>query len=233
MKKLTGIAGLLILCCIGGCAPVQKEATFLKSSIRFHFPGEDMEESLIVRFKKEGGEGVRITRIADYKADAVVEDFYAYGIQLPMYKDMKVSFSKITYQKDQEEKTADIGIYEIEKSGEVFEEASISKNWDSEEKELYIDVNTKVAGRLIHVEAVNPDTPIKIEIQRNTYGDFDTDTRVILRYELPKEYDMTATNFCYTFEKSGRRIQRYGRGVVELYRNGNQTAGRGFQRLAV
>ena len=26
---------------------------------------------------------------------------------------------------------------------------------------------------------------------------------------------------------------RYGRGVVELYRNGNQTAGRGFQRLAV
>ncbi len=45
MKKLTGIAGLLILCCIGGCAPVQKEATFLKSSIRFHFPGEDMEES--------------------------------------------------------------------------------------------------------------------------------------------------------------------------------------------
>ncbi|MCB6289118.1 hypothetical protein LI276_23825, partial [[Clostridium] scindens] len=70
--------------------------------------------------------------------------------------DMKVSFSKITYQKDQEEKTADIGIYEIEKSGEVFEEASISKNWDSEEKELYIDVNTKAAGRLIHVEAVNP-----------------------------------------------------------------------------
>ena len=247
MKKLTGIAGLLILCCIGGCAPVQKEATFLKSSIRFHFPGEDMEESLIVRFKKEGGEGVRITRIADYKADAVVdpryvideeapmedEDFYAYGIQLPMFKDMKVSFSKITYQKDQEEKTADIGIYEIEKSGEVFEEASISKNWDSEEKELYIDVNTKVAGRLIHVEAVNPDTPIKIVIQRNTYGDFDTDTRVILRYELPKEYDMTATNFCYTFEKSGRRIQRYGRGVVELYKSGNQTAGRGFQRLAV
>ena len=130
MKKLTGIAGLLILCCIGGCAPVQKEATFLKSSIRFHFPGEDMEESLIVRFKKEGGEGVRITGIADYKADAVVdpryvideeapmedEDFYAYGIQLPMFKDMKVSFSKITYQKDQEEKTADIGIYEIEKA---------------------------------------------------------------------------------------------------------------------
>ena len=171
--------------------------------------------------------------VIDEEAPMEDEDFYAYGIQLPMFKDMKVSFSKITYQKDQEEKTADIGIYEIEKSGEVFEEASISKNWDSEEKELYIDVNTKVAGRLIHVEAVNPDTPIKIEIQRNTYGDFDTDTRVILRYELPKEYDMTATNFCYTFEKSGRRIQRYGRGVVELYRNGNQTAGRGFQRLAV
>ena len=28
---------------------------------------------------------------------------------------MKVSFSKITYQKDQEEKTADIGIYEKKK----------------------------------------------------------------------------------------------------------------------
>ena len=49
MKKLTGIAGLLILCCIGGCAPVQKEATFLKSSIRFHFPGEDMEEDVYKR----------------------------------------------------------------------------------------------------------------------------------------------------------------------------------------
>lgn len=247
MKKIAGITGLLILFCIGGCALVQKEATFLKASNRFHFPGEDMEESLIVRFKKEGGDGVRVTGIADYKADTVVdpryvideetpmedEDFYAYGIQLPMFKGMKVSFSKITYQKDQEDKTADIGIYEIEKNGIGIEEASISKNWDSEEKELYIDVYTKETGRLIHVEAVNPDVPVKIEIQRNKYGDFDTDTRVILRYELPKEYDMTATNFCYTFEKNGRRIQRYGRGVVELYRNGNPTAGRGFQRLAV
>ena len=44
----------------------------METDIRFHFPGEDMEESLIVRFKKEGGEGVRITRIADYKADARV-----------------------------------------------------------------------------------------------------------------------------------------------------------------
>ena len=152
---------------IGGCAPVQKEATFLKASNRFHFPGEDMEESLIVRFKKEGGDGVRVTGIADYKADTVVdpryvideeapmedEDFYAYGIQLPMFKGMKVSFSKITYQKDQEEKTADIGIYEIEKNGMGIEEASISKNWDSEEKELYIDVYTKETGCLLYTSS--------------------------------------------------------------------------------
>ena len=55
--------------------------------------------------------------VIDEEAPMEDEDFYAYGIQLPMFKDMKVSFSKITYQKDQEEKTADIGIYEIEKSG--------------------------------------------------------------------------------------------------------------------
>ena len=71
------------------------------------------------------------------------------------FKDMKVLFQNHSSKESGGEKNGYIGIYENRKSGEVFEEAFISKNWDSEEKELYIDVNTKAAGRLIHVEAVN------------------------------------------------------------------------------
>ena len=58
-----------------------------------------MEESLIVRFKKEGGEGVRVTGIADYKADAVVDPRYVIDEEAPMEDEdfalMEFSFPQV------------------------------------------------------------------------------------------------------------------------------------------
>lgn len=246
-KKFICFLTLFILCSLVGCSAAPKEAVFLKSSVRYHFESEDMEESISLSFNKEQGDDVMLTGITDYAANVTVDpryvidnktarqdgDSYTCNMQLPMFKNMKVSFSTISYQENQKEKTADIGIYEIEKSGKGIEEISVSKNWDREIRELYIDMNTEDAGALIKAEAANPDVNATFEIQEKRDADMGTDTRIIIRYELSKEYDMTATNFCYTFKKNGKEEQRYGRGIIQIYKSGVVNSGRGFQRAAV
>ena len=61
MKKLTGIAGLLTLCCIGGCAPVQKKDVGrllkIKHSISFSGRGHGGKSYSTV----EKGEAVKVS----------------------------------------------------------------------------------------------------------------------------------------------------------------------------
>ena len=238
---------IIALLCVTGCTS-QKEAVFLKASVRYHYQAENGEEALFFPFTNEAGNAVKLTGIRDYKADVKVDpyymidsetalqdkNFYTYGLQLPMLKNMKAGFTTISYLEDNEEKTADIGIYEIEKRGKGIEEISISRNYEDEKKrEVYIDLNIEKQGVLKKVEAVNPDMQVRISFKSHKDEEIHTNTRVTLHYELPETYDMVAKNFCYTFVKNGIEEQRYGRGNLLIYKNGDIISSRGFLRSSV
>lgn len=127
MKKI-GLSCLTIILVLLCACNVTNKITFLQSSVRLHLPGDDGEVSLDIPYYGET-ENVKLLSIKDYSSNVKVDpsyvidytypmaykDYQFLTTHIPMFEDMKVEFSTITYQLDDKEKEADIGIYEIEK----------------------------------------------------------------------------------------------------------------------
>lgn len=241
MKKLILMFSVLVILC--GCN--SSEVRFAQNSVRLHLPGEAREESVDFPYYGEA-EGIELLGIKDYSSNIKVEpkyiidykkpmpknDYYILTARVPMFEEMKVEFSTITYKLNEEEKEADVGIFEIEKKGLVMEEYAVSKNYNEEKNEFWIDIKTDGLGELKNVEATNPDIQFETRVQKLVIEEMDTDTRVYVSYPKPKEYDFVTTNFCYTFEKNGKEDIRYGKGFVTFGKDGTIKSSGNFWRSA-
>ncbi len=227
MKKL--LLAVLMLGILSGCTSSNVE--FPHNSFRLHLPGEAGQESVDIPYYGEA-EDIELIGIKDYSSNVKVDPnyvidykkstlsnngYYILDVLIPMFEDMKVEFSTITYKLNKEEKEADIGVFEIEKSGLGLREHAIEEMGNEEENKFSIDLNTEQFGTLKKVEATNPDVRLETNIQKiNTE---EADTRITADYRLSKEYDFVTTNFCYTFEKEGKESVVYGLGQVKFAKN--------------
>lgn len=243
MKKI-GLSCLTIILVLLCACNATNKITFLQSSVRLHLPGDDGEVSLDIPYYGET-ENVKLLSIKDYSSNVKVDpsyvidytypmaykDYQFLTTHIPMFEDMKVEFSTITYQLDDKEKEADIGIYEIEKSGLNINETAINYSDVDVKNEFWIDIKTDGLGELKEVKATNPDIQVETRIQKIVNKEMGTDTRVYVSYSKPEDYDLVITNFSYTFEHNGKDEVRYGKGVVLFPKDGIVEASGNFESM--
>ena len=134
-------------------------------------------------------------------------------VYVPMKQGSRVRFQTLQYTENGEERTADLGRYDIRYvKGKALQESEFFGN--TEEQVINIRIRKNAYGRLKTVEPVNRDLKVKAaEISED-----EKSYRIRIPYQDFSAYDYIYTNLKYTFEKDGRKEIYYGEQVLAIHK---------------
>lgn len=199
--------------------PAASTAEFLHNSVEYSKTSLYEVESIMLEEGKPSRNTVTEPQLIDFDMKQPMDPavWFCEAAPLTVYVSMKqgsrVRFQTLQYTENGEERTADLGRYDIRYvKGKALQESEFFGN--TEEQVINIRIRKKAYGRLKTVEPVNRDLKVKaVEISED-----EKSYRIRIPYQDFSAYDYIYTNLKYTFEKDGRKEIYYGEQVLPIHK---------------